>query len=116
METASDVLKQMWSNTMSELWVMAVGFLTDHILGLLVFCLIISLIVFIQSFGFYRFSAGINKGVGSLFRILFCILIFIIFYLLFGTDVIDDMMFWIIGFVAYKLAGLFLRGVGFWKY
>lgn len=39
-----------------------------------------------------------------------------IFYRIFGTNVIDDMMFWLIGFIAYKLVGLFLRGVGFWKY
>ena len=44
------------------------------------------------------------------------VLIFIVLYFVFGTDVIDEMIFWIIYFVSYKLTGVFLREIGFWTY
>src|SRR6056297_226835 len=113
-EMVSEILGPILSNAVIDIISEAFNFIFAHILGFIIFTLIIFFIFYLQSSGIMKFSSGVNEGMGSLFYRMFFILIFIVLYFVFGTDVIDEMIFWIIYFVSYKLTGVFLREIGFW--
>jgi len=47
---------------------------------------------------------------------LICLGLFFIGSKFFSTSIVDDLALIIIGLIAYKLVGIILRGIGFWRY
>jgi len=63
-----------------------------------------------------RLSPSFNSLVGSLTYGLMFALILTGAYLVWGSQVIDESVFAVIGLVSFILAGVFLRFIGFWYY
>ena len=63
-----------------------------------------------------RLPPGFNRLVGSLTYLFFFWLQFTIAYLIFGSQVLDDLWFLIFGGVAFPVTKLFLVWIGFWYY
>jgi len=63
-----------------------------------------------------KLSAAFNSLVGSLTYFLFFGLLFIIFYFIFGSRVVDKIWFAIFGTASFFITKRFLRWIGFWYY
>jgi len=63
-----------------------------------------------------KLSAAFNSLVGSLTYFLFFGLLFIIFYFIFGSRVVDKIWFVIFGTASFFITKRFLRWIGFWYY
>jgi hypothetical protein len=63
-----------------------------------------------------RLSPAFNSMVGSLAYGAFFGLYLFVAYWIWGTQVIDDVWFAIIGIISFPSAGFFLRAIGFWYY
>jgi hypothetical protein len=122
MTNASDFMDQIIKSTMSQLWPAFKPFvlaLWPYILlfGILIVGGVILQIIMIRVSGNRnRLSSDFNSMVGSVTRL--CLFGFLIFvcYKIFGTKVIDDTWFEILGAAAISLTGFLLWLVGFWPY
>jgi hypothetical protein len=63
-----------------------------------------------------KLSPWFNRMVGSLTYSLFFALFIVIFYLILGNQVIDEIWFALFGAISFPLTGWFLRWIGFWYY
>ncbi len=91
-------------------WPYIIGFFVIVIAG------VILQIFMLKSGGRSKLSAGFNSMVGSLTYSLFCLIYFSICYWIFGTQVVDDVWFAVIGAISFPSTGWFLRAIGFWYY
>lgn len=91
-------------------WPYIIGFFVIVIAG------VILQIFILKSGGRSKLSAGFNSMVGSLTYSLFCLMYFSVCYWIFGTQVVDDVWFAVIGAISFPSTGLFLRAIGFWYY
>lgn len=107
--------------TVSQLWAMLKLWwphLWPYAIGFAVFVLggMVLQILMLRSGGHSRLSPGFNRMVGSLFYGIFFMLLLIIAYWIWGSQVIDDTWFLIFGTISFPLTGFFLRAIGFWYY
>jgi hypothetical protein len=91
-------------------WPYIIGFLVIVVAG------VILQIFMLRSGGRSKLSAGFNSMVGSLTYSLFFLIYFGVCYWIFGTQVVDDIWFAVIGTISFPSAGCFLRAIGFWHY
>jgi hypothetical protein len=61
-------------------------------------------------------SSNFNKTVGGLFFAIFFLLQLGICYWIWGSQIIDDTWFAILGITSFPLTGAFLRIIGVWHY
>ncbi len=118
---AQNFLNQVIQNTIANLWMMAKTYwpsLWPYVVGFAVFILggMILQIIMLRSGSHNKLSAGFNSMVGSLFWLIFFVLLLGIAYLSFGFQVIDEIWFGLLSLIAFILAGTFLRLIGFWYY
>ena len=117
----SSILDQMIRTTISELWSFAKEQFMAHwpyVVGFFVFIVagVILQIIMLRSGRHNKLSAGFNSLVGSLTYLMFFLILFLISYLIFGTQVVDDIWFAIFGALSFPATGFFLRVIGFWYY
>lgn len=86
---------------------------------ILFFCLIIGMILQIIWFRIgsdKKMPSWFNVLVGSIFYWFFFYLVVAILYLIFGTQVIDGIVFAAISYPIYLFNKIFLKWIGFWYY
>jgi len=106
-------VSQLWATLKlwwPSLWPYAIGFALFVIGGMVL------QILMLRSGGHSRLSPGFNRMIGSMFYGIFFVLLLIIAYLIWGSQVIDDIWFLIFGTISFPLTGFFLRTIGFWSY
>ena len=118
---AEDLLDQIIQNTIINMWQMIKTHwpsLWPYVVGFAVFILggMVLQIIILRSGSRNKLSAGFNSMVGSLFWLIFFVLLLGIAYLSFGSQVIDEIWFGLLSLIAFILAGTFLRLIGFWYY
>lgn len=114
-------LNQVIQNTITNLWSLIKthwSSLWPYVFGFAVFILggMILQIIMLRSGNHNKLSAGFNSMVGSLFWLIFFVLLLGIAYLGFGSQVIDEIWFGLLSLIAFVLTGVFLRLIGFWYY
>lgn len=112
------ILDQMIRTLVSDLWSLARQMFLMHwpyIIGFLVFVIagVVLQIFMLKSGGRSKLSAGFNSMVGSLTYSLFFLIYFGVCYWIFGTQVVDDIWFAVIGTISFPSTGFFLRAIGF---
>ncbi len=115
------ILDQAIRTLVSDLWSLAKQMFFiywPYIIGFLIFVIagVILQIFMLKSGGHSKLSAGFNSMVGSLTYSLFFLIYFGICYWIFGTQVVDDIWFTVIGAISFPSTGFFLRAIGFWYY
>lgn len=116
MTTVSNMMNESINNFILKVYNIILIFISNHILEIVLFVLILSFVIYLQASGRMKLSSGQNSAIGSLFYMLFCIFIFIIFYWIFGPGIISNLWFLIISSLSYSLVKRFLKMIGFWTY